>query len=216
MKKIKWIAVLALFIAIIGCTQKKMRQTNECLISQSQEIMMEKLIPVVNIIADTIYEPGIEEPLLKNFRLYYNDSLIYRDTINLYESESLQRISYNDSVLYILINAFDPVTSKTLHVLRCDTAERVIETVVYGSIIKDVDGDSIFEIIGQELVEAACFHCDSSYYSPILVYKLGLYCIYDEKLSEELTIQKYGCYLGKECFDTILSTEDFEYNGIEL
>ena len=117
---------------------------------------------------------------------------------------------------YILINAFDPVTSKTLHVLRCDTAERVIENVVYGQIIKDIDGDSISEIIGHELVEAACFYCDSSYYSPIHVYKLGLYCIYDDKLSKELTILKYGCYLGKECVDTILTTEDFDYNGITL
>lgn len=165
------------------------------------------------ITADTIYED--EMPLLTDIRLMYGNTLVFYDSITFFETNSEQIIPYSDTVLYFLINEFDPVSMKSLHVIRVSNY-RVSKKVVYGQIIKDIDGDSIFEIIGQELVEAACFHCDSSYYSPILVYKLGLYCIYDEKLSEELTIQKYGCYLGKECFDTILSTEDFEYNGIEL
>ena len=216
MNNIKGIVLLALLIVIISCTPKKMRPTNECLNSQSSKMMTENLISCISVIADTIYEPGIEEPLLENIRLYYNESLIYRDTMHLYESGSVQRILYNDSVTYILINAFDPVTLKTLHVLRTSTTDSVLEKVLTGQMIMDIDGDNILEIIGQEIVEAACLHCDSSYYSPIHVYKLGLYCTYDEKLSKELTTLKYGCYLGKECLDTILVTRNIEYNGIEF
>ena len=82
--------------------------------------------------------------------------------------------------------------------------------------IKDIDNDSILEIIGQEFVEAACFQCDSSFYCPVHVYKLALYCTRDEVLSKELTTLEYGCYLGEKYKDTILPTKVINYNGNTL
>ena len=148
--------------------------------------------------------------------MFYKDLLIYQNLESLYECGSVQYIPYNDSVLYILINEFDPISAKTLNVLRYSASGKVIAMVVYCQMIKDIDNDSILEIIGQEFVEAACFQCDSSFYSPVHVYKLALYCTRDEVLSKELTTLEYGCYLGGKCKDTILPTKVINYNGNTL
>ena len=197
---------------LLSCSTKK--TTTDSI--QSSATITDDKMACVSLIADSIYEPGIEEPLLENIRLYYNKSLVYQDTALLYESGSVQKVPFKDSVLYILINVFDPVSSKTLTVLRCSTDGEVSAVVVEGQVIKDIDGDSILEIVGYELLEAVCLQCDSAYYSPIHVYKLGSYCTIDETLSKELTTLEYGCYLGNEWKDTILPTNTIQYNDMAL
>ena len=155
--------------------------------------------------ADTMYEGGT--PLLANIRILYGNTLVFNDSRAFYETNSEQVIPYKDSVLYVLIKEFDPISMKSLHVLRYAGKKEVSEMVILGEQIEDIDQDGIIEVIGQELSEAACIDCDSAAYvtySPILVHKLGLYCVFDESLSKELTTLKYGCYLGEQHVDTFL------------
>ena len=168
------------------------------------------------ITADTIYED--EMPLLTNIRLMYGNTLVFYDSITFFETNNEQIIPCNDTVLYFLINEFDPVSMKSLHVIRVSNY-KVSKKDIYGQLIQDIDQDGILEIIGQELSEVACLDCDSAEYatySPVLVHKLDEYCILDEALTKELTILKYGCYLGEQCIDTFLPTKPVIYNGITL
>lgn len=215
MSKLKFFICVVVMLSFLSCSIKKTTAEGDSL-SQPSEIITDNIMSQLSIVADTIYEPGIENPLLINIKLYYKDSLIYHDSESLYECGSLQNIPYNDSVCYVLINEFDPISSKTLNVWRCSTKEKVLALVVDGQAIKDIDDDGVLEIIGQELAEAACIQCDSSFYSPIHVYKLGIYCTEDNILSKELTILKYGCYLGDKYKDTILPIRTIYYNGDTL
>lgn len=215
MYKQKIIFCVVVMFSFLSCSIRKTTAEGDSL-SQPSEIITDNIMSHISMVADTIYEPGIENPLLTNIKLYYKDSLIYQNLESLYECGSVQYIPYNDSVLYILINEFDPISAKTLNVLRYSASGKVIAMVVYCQMIKDIDNDSILEIIGQEFVEAACFQCDSSFYSPIHVYKLGIYCTEDNILSKELTILKYGCYLGDKYKDTILPIRTIYYNGDTL
>lgn len=168
------------------------------------------------ITADTIYED--EMPLLTDIRLMYGNTLVFYDSITFFETNSEQIIPYTDTVLYFLINEFDPVSMKSLHVIRLSNY-KVSKKVIYGQLIQDIDQDGILEIIGQEMSEVACIKCDSAAYvtySPILVQKLGTYCIFDEALSKELTTLEYGCYLGVQCIDTFIPAKPIIYNGITL
>lgn len=214
MSKLKIIICVVIMSSFLSCSIKKTTEGDSLV--QSSGTIVDNIMSHISMVADTIYEPGIENPLLTNIKLYYKDSLIYQNLESLYECGSVQYIPYNDSVLYILINEFDPISAKTLNVLRYSASGKVIAMVVYCQMIKDIDNDSILEIIGQEFVEAACFQCDSSFYSPVLVYKLALYCTRDEVLSKELTTLEYGCYLGEKCKDTILPTKVINYNGNTL
>lgn len=214
MSKLKIIICVVIMSSFLSCSIKK--TTEEDSLVQSSGTIVDNIMSHISMVADTIYEPGIENPLLTNIKLYYKDSLIYQNLESLYERGSVQYIPYNDSVLYILINEFDPISAKTLNVLRYSASGKVITMVVYCQMIKDIDNDSILEIIGQEFAEAACFQCDSSFYSPVHVYKLALYCTRDEVLSKELTTLEYGCYLGEKCKDTILPTKVINYNGNTL
>lgn len=214
MSKLKIIICVIIMSSFLSCSTKKTTEGDSLV--QPLETIEDNIMQRISIVADTIYEPGIEDPLLMNIKLYYKGSLIYQNSESLYECGGVQNIPYNDSVIYILVNEFDPISTKTLNVLRCSTSGHVSTMLVYCQVLKDIDGDSILEILGQELVEAACLHCDSSFYSPIHVYKLGLYCTEDEVLSKELTTLKYGCYLGEECKDTILPIKTINYNGITL
>ena len=213
-KQIFFICVVVMF-TFLNCSTKKTTAEGDPL-SLPSEIITDNIMSHLSVVADTIYEPGIENPILINIKLYYKDSLIHHNSESLYECGSVQNIPYNDSVAYVLINEFDPISSKTLNVWRCSTKEKVLSQVVDGQVIKDIDDDGVLEIIGQEIVEAACIQCDSSFYSPIHVYKLGIYCTEDNGLSEELTILKYGCYLGDKYKDTILPIKPIYYNSDTL
>lgn len=215
MYKQKIIFCVVVMFSFLSCSIRKTTAEGDSL-SQPSEIITDNIMSRLSMVADTIYEPGIEIPLLININLYYKDSLIYHDSESLYECGSVQNIPYNDSISYILINEFNPISSKTLNVWRCSTKEKVLTLVVDGQVIKDIDDDGILEIIGQDIVEAACIQCDSSFYSPIHVYKLGIYCTEDYNLSKELTILEYGCYLGDKYKDTILPIKTIYYNGDTL
>ena len=203
MLRLKYFILLFIAIGCLGCLNQKSQQTKN-------------MMSCLSISCDTIYEPGYDHPLLKNLKILYNDSLVYQDNFTLFESGNEQKILFNDSIIYILIKDSDPITAKTLHVLRCTNKKVVSPIVTEGLMVRDIDDDCLIEIVGQEFLEAVCIQCDSDYYSPIHVYKLGIYCTYDENLSRELTTIKYGCYLGKECKDTILLANTIQYNNITL
>lgn len=215
MSKQDIIICVVIMASFLSCSIKKTTTEGNSNALPSETIT-DNIMSHISVVADTIYEPGIKDSLLINVNLYYKDSLIYQNLESLYEYGSVQNIPYNDSVLYILINEFDPISAKTLNVLRCNDSGIVIARKAYCQMIKDIDDDSILEIIGQEFVDAACLHCDSSFYSPIHVYKIGTYCTKDNILSKELTILKYGCYLGEDCKDTILPIKTIYYNGDTL
>ena len=197
---------IPIFLACLCLTAcKKTNATDSALSSDSLSLKL-----------DTIYEG--ETPLLTNLSLSYGNMSIFDDSVTYYETNSGQVIRYNDTILYLFINEFDPISMKSLHVVRVSNY-KASEKVIYGQLIKDIDQDGILEIIGQELSEVACLDCDSAEYatySPVLVHKLDEYCILDEVLTKELTILKYGCYLGEQCIDTFLPTKPIIYNGITL
>lgn len=215
MYKQKIIFYVIVMLFFLSCSTKKTTAEGDSL-SLPSEIITDNITSHLSMVADTIYEPDFDNPMLINIYLYYKDSLIYHDSESLYECGSVQNIPYNDSVSYVLLNQFDPISSKTLNVWRCSAKEKVLAMVVDGQMIKDIDDDGILEIIGQSIVDAACIQCDSSFYSPIHVYKLGRYCTEDNILSKELTILEYGCYLGDKCKDTILPIKTIYYNGDTL
>ena len=209
------ITLLSTAAVLVSCNTKSVSHTEEnshdCASTDSKNI-----ITLISLTSDTVYEEGIDIPLLKNVRVVGNGHLMYQNKSTIFEEGSERKFQYKDSVLYFLLREYNPTTLRTLHVLRCSNDGEVEEMIVEGQLVQDIDDDSILEVIGQEYTEAACLECDSSTYSPVRVYKLGINCSFDKELSEELTILKYGCYLGDQCQDTILENEVIKYNGILL
>lgn len=214
MLKTKFFIIMSVLFLCLNCTTKKSNQTSECMPRQSYE--PNNKMPSMHLVADTFYEDGFNTPLIENIRIYRDEKQIYQDTMTIFEGGSEKKILYNDTILYFLMKAFDPTTLKTLHVYKCSADDKVVATIVEGQMIKDIDGDGILEIIGQEFTETLDVDHNCITYSPIMVYKMGEYFSWDEALTIELTTHKYGCYLGDKCMDTFLNSKTIEYNGITI
>jgi len=209
MSKFLYILLSLIIIIFISCTTRRATTTSENIDSASHD-----LVTRISFKFDTIHEEGVELTLLENLRLFLDTFIIYKDTQSIYEEKKVKVIPYSDSIIYILLKAFDPTTLRTLNVLRCTDKGKVSTKVIEGKMIKDIDNDGVIEIIGQEYMETVSLDSDSFTYSPIKVHKLGICCLRDKKLTKELTTLKYGCYLGDECVDTLLISKTIIYNGI--
>lgn len=194
-------------------SEKKNTTTKEHRVTQNTESMDN--CNLIYAIADTIYETGDTSPKIINLKILYNQYIIFSDSDLVYET-GIQYISYHDSIHYALFNFLDPISARTLCVLRWTSPKNVTLDRVIGTLICDIDDDDITEIIGQEYTDAVCINCDSCYYSPIYVWKLQEICAIDEKLTQELTSLKFGCYLGLHTLDTVLQCCPVEYNSVSI
>ena len=174
-----------LFLAVClllmyGCFSEKKNTTAEPTATQNRATT-DNCNPIYAV-GDTIYEAGETSPQIVNLRILYNNHIIFSDSDLVYEA-GIQYVSYYDSVHYALFNFFDPISAKTLCVLRWTNIQNVILDKVTGQLICDIDNDGITEIIGQEYTDAVCTDCDSCYYSPVYVWKLQEKCTINETLT---------------------------------
>ena len=168
---------------------------------------------IPRIVVDTVLEEG--NVLYSNIKIYNSDKLVYSDYgMYLYTSNEFNFIQINDTISYIILQIFDPISAKNSLVLFLTNYLTKNQFLVYGDTILDVDNDGILEIVGQEYSEAACLNCDSCYYSPFTVYKFDNTFSYSDTLSKILTLQKYNVFLDKNIVnDTILECHEIDYNA---
>jgi len=203
------IYIFCIILLFIGCNVGY-KAKNDCHYS---DVKIQNISDYVSLDADTFYEEGFDTPLITNVKLFYEDSLIFYDSISFYET-SLQNLSYKDTIAYILLRMFDPISAKNLVVLRYVENKDVSAMKIEGQLIKDIDNDGIVEIVGKEYSKAICLQCDSNYYVPIIVHKLEEECSFNEELTKKITSLKYGTYLGNKSLDTILISKTINFHGI--
>ena len=203
------------FLLVCSCCPQRQKTTKKDIQTRTKEQVSHSNSNPIHVVADTIHEIGETSPKFVNLQILYDNHIIFSDSNSVYE-DTIQYISYHDSVHYALFNLFDPISSKTLCVLKWTNTKNVILNRVVGQLICDIDSDGITEIVGQEYTDAICVDCDSCYYSPICVWKLQEECLFDNSLTKELTSLKFGCFLGIEPIDTILTCTSLEYNSIPI
>ena len=206
--------LIVCILIMCSCLSKR-ESTTEEYHTETQNPATTDNCNLIYAVGDTIYETGETSTQIVNLRIWYNNHIIFSDSDLVYET-GIQYVSYYDSVHYALFNFFDPISAKTLCVLRWTNKQNVILDKVIGQLICDIDNDGITEIIGQEYTDAVCIDCDSCYYSPVYVWKLQEKCTINELLTKELTSLKFGCYLGLLSLDTILQCRPIKYNSIPI
>ena len=83
-KQIFFICVVVMF-TFLNCSTKKTTAEGDSL-SLPSEIITDNITSHLSVVADTIYEPGIENPILINIKLYYKDiDLLYNEAERLVE-----------------------------------------------------------------------------------------------------------------------------------
>ena len=171
----------------------------------------------IHVVCDTLYE-GFA-PYLDNLKFYRNDHLLYIAPIDMYKTEDIEYLSYNDNVNYLLISKYSPIDNLTLLVVQFfSDSDTTYSTELSKEIVCDIDNDGFLEIVGWGLAETICNDCDSCYYNPIIAYQFDESCHLDTTLTRELNTICYGCYLGTNIsYDTIcLCAREVLYNGISI
>lgn len=135
-----------------------------------------------------------------NLRIFNVDNkCVFVDTTNIYLPQEcpLSCISTNEGrVIYILCRQYDPISERTLLVIQYNKFKTTKIQLLCADYVLDLDSDGFIEIVGQQSVDAYNIAGDSSYYSPVEVYRLGNEIIEcDDKLAEKITIGIFGCYL---------------------
>lgn len=199
MQKLFRIQVLILVAIMIACC-------NRCPLQHVSNTFFEICnYSVSTIEADTLYETESMQ-LLHNIGI--KDSIgnvLFYDTTYFYTKNGLiSQIFYNDTIYYLLLELFDPIDSPQLMVLTYNKTRCIDTTIIAMDTICDINMDGIFEIISRGSVEVPCVDCDSCYYNPIYVYDCIDFFRFDSLLSQNLTEQYYGCFLGFTAQDTTL------------
>ncbi len=197
--------IIALVLVSCGGRQK----TNS---HQEKEFMTFQLPGTHYVVsADTLSEGDMK--LLCNLEIISpDDKIILQDTTHLFIPGGYIPIFVNDSPRadYILLKTFDPINNRNNLLLHNTGVNIVSEGFVIVDTIVDIDQDGIMEIIGREFTEAPCIDCDSCYYNPYEVYKLGEQLTRETELERKLTQLIYGTYLGDKQLNTILPCKQLD------
>jgi hypothetical protein len=151
---------------------------------------------------DTVFEPivSLGTKIIYDFR---------QDKIYSYYGKSSIKIIVFKNTTYLLLSVNGtPLLDKWLVIEISNHKKISIYKNVLQNILQDIDKDGIIEVGGQELTEAACLDCDSVYYSPYNIYKLGNTLIFDSLNSRKLTEKLFGLFLGYEALDTIVEIKN--------
>jgi len=197
---------------IIGCGQKNRgnnAQNDTTNIVQDDIIEIKSKIWVIegdtlqmlfeNIDSEEFYDDAIE-----NINVYFKGKLIYNDS-NCFSiaKDDIKFIKYKNTN-YILMMKYDmPVENKWL-IFEIKNQKVKIHKDIVRYIFDDIDNDGIIEVGGSGITEAICLYCDSAFYNPQRIYKLGNTLTFDSINSRKLTEEIYENFLGYEYLDSIV------------
>ena len=142
-------------------------------------------------------------------KVLIGDQVVFTDTSPAYynlQPGYIKLISLDNDrdQYYILLDISDPILSDKWRILSIRFNRLIGQYSAIRGILSDIDGDGYIEVGGIEVSEGYCLNCDSDYYNPYHIYKLGRKFEFDQKSSEILTKQLYGTYLGNDRKDTLL------------
>jgi hypothetical protein len=108
---------------------------------------------------------------------------------------SIQVLNINTNNNYILLKDIDNLFGEKYKVIHI--RDGIVSTFTsFANILGDIDDDGFYEIGGFSDIEGYCRDCDSGYYSPVVIYKLGEKFVLDSIISKKLTLEKYEAFLG--------------------
>ena len=141
--------------------------------------------------------------------IYSDSKMIFKDTsttfYNLNSKENqLVEVKNLLNQFYILLDTSDPPEADKWVILKINDNKVVSYQKAIKQLLMDLDNDGFLEVGGFDVIDAYCLDCDSAYYNPAQIYKLGNEFKFDEVSSEIVTKQIYGVYLGNERKDTVL------------
>ncbi len=216
--KIMKIILATLMMAVVSCSvsYSDSKQNDTCIVSDTcqQANVSNPNYTDIRIHVDTIMETNC---YFCNLCVTgYDDRVIFVDTTKWIDS--LEHICYNDSIHYLLFYESDPISYRNLWVISFVKNRWVHSDCILSNRILDLDNDGIFEVVGIEMTEAVCMDCDSCYYSPYEVYRLGETLERDTMWERVYNEACYGFYDTTAKFDSIVkcNREPYYYNGKEL
>ncbi len=214
------ITLLSLIVVIVSCNvpNSDSKQNDTCIVSDTcqQANVSNPNYTDIRIHVDTIMESEDYCYFCNLCVTGYDDRGIFQDTTK--SIDSLRHICYNDSIHYLLLYENNPISYRNLWVISFVKNRWVHSDCILGNRILDLDQDGIFEVVGIELTEAVCMDCDSCYYSPYEVYRLGETLERDTMWERVYNEACYGFYDTTAKFDSIVkcNREPYYYNGKEL
>jgi hypothetical protein len=195
--KILYINIISLYL--LGCTN-----------NVNKKIEGERfIIGKVNNITISVVASEKEGSYFLYPKVFIGEEIVFTDTTpsfyNLKDNASkIITLKKNINHFYILIEKTDPITNDKWVVLSIINNKLSKSYEVIKDITKDIDNDGFIEAGGMKTDEGYCVDCDSAYYNPYRIYKLGDKFEFDQITSERLTKEIYGVYLGNERKDTVL------------
>jgi hypothetical protein len=167
---------------------------------------------------DTIFVKA--KPIIEDSDTLYESPAIYKGKNVLYQDTSNAQFIINkdkcfmkkvNSTNYIFLNMFDAPFENKWHIVEiCHNHIKVYKNILQ-DIFKDINEDGFCEVGGKYVTDAVCFDCDSSFYSPYLIYSLKSKLVFDSVLSIQLTTATYGTFLGFDVIDTILVKKELNF-----
>lgn len=174
----------------------------------------------IHIEADTIYDCV---PDLVNFKLYLGEKLVFIDTVTTYVSQGkVRKLTYNDTIFYLLLRIKDPSSRCDCKVLRCENDSCVdVGISIFDGFLRDLDNDGLCEAIVEEWSECVSRRngdCDSCSYDPVYVYRFGYKFEMDTAYSRILTEAKYGFCIDFDSarHDMIVKCGTLDYERIPI
>ena len=138
--------------------------------------------------------------------VYFKGKSIYKNTDYYYsiEKDDIKFIKYNNTN-YVLITTLNMPFEEFWLIFEIKNHNiKKVQYHIIKDILKDIDNDGIFEVGGSGMTEAVCIDCDSAYYNPERIYKLGNTLTFDSINSRKLTEEFYDRFLGYEYLDSIV------------
>ncbi len=146
----------------------------------------------------------IDDGYTKEDSVYYSPEIIIGKRIvfkfsnndaYLISCSNIQVLNINSSNNYILLKDIDNLFGEKYKVIHI--RDGIVSTFTsFASILGDIDDDGFYEVGGSSDIEGYSRDCDSGYYSPALIYKLGDKFVLDSINSKRLTLDKYEIFLG--------------------
>jgi hypothetical protein len=161
--------------------------------------------------ATSVIEYG--DTLYESPAIYKGSNVLYQDTSNnqFIINETICFMKKVNSTYYVFLNMFDAPFANKWHIVEIYNNHVKVYKNILQDIFKDINNDGFYEVGGAHMVSAVCLDCDSSIYSPYLIYSLKDKLIFDSLLSVKLTEDAYGTFLGFDVIDTILVTKELNF-----
>ena len=155
-------------------------------------------------IEDDNYPKDADENSNVYIEVYFKGKVILEDTdYYIFKENNVKYIKYKNTN-YVLITIMYPMIEDRWLVFEIKNHKIKFYDNVVKKNFKDIDNDGIIEVGGSGIVEAVCLDCDSAFYNPVRIYKLGNIFTFDSINSRKLTEKIYDRFLGYEYLDSIV------------